>query len=165
MYFIKPDLVKAGRMFSLLICAMVLCCSMSLAQDVIDTPIEHIEVYKTIGYKPSPISGRAIGANLEVLKEARVINMCSAQATKTDDNGFFHLDAAIGDTIAFVSPKYPVRQVSVKSVKDKLNVVVFKEQSASLTPGTPDFIKAEKEDSKLLKILEKDAREEGKWNY
>jgi hypothetical protein len=66
-----------------------------------------------------------------------------------------------------LSPKYSAKFVGVKSQKDQFNIILIKRQTDALPSGASgaDFEKAEKEDNKLLKILDKDAKAEGKWNY
>ena len=164
---LKADFFRPKALFFLAFALLLMGYTSSYAQEQPDTAIEHFVVYRTVVYKPFPVSGRVIGVNLESIKGGQVINICSADTGRTDDNGFFHLSAAAGDTLAFVSPKYSPTLVGVRSQKDKFNVILIKRKTASLPPGyaEPDYNKAAKEDNKLLKILDKDAKAEGRWNY
>jgi hypothetical protein len=141
----------------------------ALAQeDLADTPIRHFILYnKPVEYKPFAITGRVIGTNLESIKEAEVINICTGETTKADDNGIYHFRAAKGDTLAFVGPKYSATVMGVKSPKDKFNIILIKRKTESMPRGhsRSDYEKAKKDDDDLYKILDKDAKAEGKWNY
>lgn len=133
-----------------------------------DTAITYIVKYRTPPeYKPFAITGRVIGTNLESIKAAQVINICSGQTTNADDNGIFHFQAAKGDTLAFIGSRYPPMTTGVKSPKDKFNIILMKRKADLLPPGhsRSDYEKAKKDDENLYKILDKDAKEEGKWNY
>jgi hypothetical protein len=101
MSFLKSGLIKAGRLLFLLAGAIFAFCLNCAAQEAGDTAIEHVVIYRQQQYKPFTITGRVIGVNLENIKGGQVTNLCEANATKTDDNGIFHLEAAAGDTIAF----------------------------------------------------------------
>jgi|GEM_PF-1226972 len=138
------------------------------AQETTDTAITYIVKYRTPpDYKPFPITGRVIGTNLESIKSAQVINICTGQTTNADDNGIFHFQAAKGDTLAFIGSRYPPTITGVKSPKDKFNIILMKRKADLLPPGhsRSDYEKAKKDDENLYKILDKDAKEEGKWNY
>ena len=138
------------------------------AQDITDTPIRHFILYnRPAEYKPFPITGRVIGTNLESIKGAEVINICTGETTKADDNGIFHFQAGKGDTLAFAGSKYSATIIGVKSPKEKFNIILIKRKANTLPPGHSgsDYEKAKKEDEGLYKILDKDAKEEGKWNY
>jgi hypothetical protein len=138
------------------------------AQQTTDTAITHFVKYSTPPeYKPFPVSGRVIGTKLENIKQAEVVNVCSGEITKADDNGIFHFQAAKGDTLAFAGGRYSPTVIGVRSPKDKFNIILIKRKAGNLPPGhsNSDFEKAKKEDEELYKILDKDAKEEGKWNY
>jgi len=167
MILLKADFFRVKKLIYLPFVILLMGYTSGYAQQQPDTAIEHLVVYRTVVYKPFPVSGRVIGVNLESVKGGQVINICSADTGRTDDNGFFHLSAAAGDTLAFVSPKYSATVVGVRSQKDKFNVILIKRKTASLPPGyaESDYNKAAKEDNNLLKILDKDAKAEGKWNY
>jgi hypothetical protein len=139
------------------------------AQATPDTAIEYFVVYRSpADYKPFPVTGRVIGIdNLEIVKGATVINICTGETTRTDDNGIYKASGAKDDTLAFVIPKYSASLVCVKSPKEKINVILFKRKVDSLRPGYSqhDYNKALRDDEELLKILEKDAKQEGKWKY
>ena len=167
MIILTSNFFRAKKIIFLPFIMLLIGYTHSYAQEKPDTAIEHLVVYRTVVYKPFPVSGRVIGVNLESVKGGQVINICSADTGRTDDNGFFHLSAAAGDTLAFVSPKYSATVVGVRSQKDKFNVILIKRKTASLPPGyaESDYNKAAREDNNLLKILDKDAKAEGKWNY
>jgi hypothetical protein len=138
------------------------------AQETTDTAIRFFVKYNTpLEYKPFPITGRVIGTNLESIKGAEVINICTGETTKADDNGIFHFQAGKGDTLAFAGSKYSATIIGVKSPKEKFNIILIKRKANTLPPGHSgsDYEKAKKEDEGLYKILDKDAKEEGKWNY
>ena len=167
MILLKANFFRVKKIIYLPFIMLLISYTSSYAQEHPDTAIEHFVVYRTVVYKPFPVSGRVIGVNLESVKGGQVINICSADTGRTDDNGFFHLSAAAGDTLAFVSPKYSATVVGVRSQKDKFNIILIKRQTAALHAGYSgsDYNKAAKEDNNLLKILDKDAKAEGKWNY
>ncbi len=165
----SPTLVKMNKtLFFILLFLLGILVKTTSAQEIIDTPIRYILKYHTAeDYKPFPVMGRVIGTNLESIKNGEVINICSGQTTKADDNGIFHFQAGKGDTLAFISSKYSPTIIGVKSPKDKFNIILIKRKTAALPPGhtRSDYEKAKKEDEDLYKILDKDAKEEGKWNY
>lgn len=135
---------------------------------VIDTPIEHYVVNKEPKVKPEfSVSGRILGVNLEDVTGADVINMCSADKSKTDNRGIFHISASAGDTLAVLTPKYSAGLRCVKSAKENLNIILIKRKTDLLPPGytRSNFNKARKDDEELLRILEKDAKLEAKWKY
>jgi hypothetical protein len=139
-----------------------------LAQAVADTPIMHfVEYNKRVENFPFAITGRVIGANLESIKQAEVINICTGETTKADDNGIYHFQAAKGDTLAFVSPKYSATILGIKVSKDKFNIILIKRKADNLPTGYSerDYEKAQREDEAFYKILDKDAKEEGRWKY
>jgi len=143
--------------------AKIACC-----QETPDTAITFFVKYRTpVIYKPFPVSGRVIGTNLESIKSAEIVNICTGETTKADDNGIYHFQAAKGDTLAFLGGRYSPTVVGVRSPKDKFNVILIKRKAWNLPSGhsNSDYEKAKKEDEELYKILDKDAKEEGKWNY
>ncbi len=105
--------------------------------------------------------------NLETLKAAVVVNLCTAEIAKADDNGIYHISAGKGDTLAFGYGRYSATLLGIKSPKDKFNVVLMKRKVDALPSdhSASDYEKAKKEDDELYKILDKDAKLEGKWNY
>ena len=110
------------------------------AQEVIDTPITNFIKYnKPIEYKPFPITGRIVGMNLEILKAAVVVNLCTAEITKADDNGIYHISAGKGDTLAFGYGRYSPTLLGIKSPKDKFNVVLMKRKADNLPSGHSEF--------------------------
>jgi len=138
------------------------------AQAVTDTPItNNILYYKPVDYKPFPVTGRIIGMNLEILKAALVVNLCTAETTKADDNGIYHINAGKGDTLAFAFGRYSATLLGIKSPKDRFNIILMKRKANNLPAGHSgsDYDKAKKDDDELYKILDKDAKLEGKWNY
>jgi hypothetical protein len=161
--FSSRHLVAAALFFVLMFLART-----GYAQETTDTAITFFVKYRApLEYKPFPITGRVIGTKLESIKEAAVVNICTGETTKADDNGVFHFRAAKGDTLAFAGVNYSPTVVGVRSPKDKFNVILIKRKALSLPRihSKPDFEKAQKEDEGLYKILDKDAKEEGKWNY
>lgn len=139
-----------------------------LAQERVDTPLQYIVTYPAhIESKPFPVTGRLVGMNLEILKGALATDICTGESVKTDDNGFFHLNAAKGDTLGFCYGRYSVTMVPVKTSKEHYNVVLMKRKTDGLPqPYThSEYDKAKKEDEDMYKILDKDAKLEGRWNY
>ncbi|MGH7237242.1 MAG: hypothetical protein ACREGF_01770 [Candidatus Saccharimonadales bacterium] len=155
--------------FLLLFFALNFLSQSSSAQTAPDTAIEYFVVYRsTADYKPFPVTGRVIGINnLEIVKGATVINICTGETTRTNNNGIYHTSGAKDDTLAFVLPKYSASLRCIKSPKEKINVILFNKKVDGLHPGysRPDYNRAVKDDKELLKILEKDAKLEGKWKY
>jgi hypothetical protein len=143
----------------------------ALCQEIIDTPIEHYLVYPTQKpaqvRKPFPVTGRIIGINLENVKDATVMNICTAETTKTDNNGIYHITAAKGDTLAFMTTKYSVEMRGIKPSKENLNIIMIKRKADgfSFKKSSKDYNKAVDDDNELYRILEKDAKLEGKWVY
>jgi hypothetical protein len=139
-----------------------------MAQETPDTAIEHFVVYRNnITAYTFPVTGRIVGTNLENVK-AQVINTCSGQSSLTDNNGIYHIEVAAGDTLGFVSQKYTPNWLAVKpQKKGNINVILIRRKTEVLAPGYSgsDYKKAVKEDDELLRVLEKDAKAEGKWNY
>jgi hypothetical protein len=165
-FTIIPFAIKIRRLFLILIFGLL--SEFSCAQATTDTVIEHFVVYNDhVVYKPFAITGRVIGANLESIKGAEVVNICSGKTTRADDNGIFHFEAAKGDSLAFAGSKYSATVVGVRSAKDKFNIILIKRKTGGLPHehSRSDYDKAKKDDDELYKILDKDAKEEGKWNY
>jgi hypothetical protein len=159
---------QGKKMFVLLFFLPVFYTSGLFAQSATDTAIEHFVVYnQTAAYKPFSIKGRVIGARLESIKGAEVINLCTGDTAKADDEGIYHINAGKGDTLAFVYGRYSTAILGVRSAKEKFNIILIKRKTESLLPGysRSDFEKARKDDDELYRILGKDAKEEGKWNY
>ncbi len=133
-----------------------------------DTPITNFVFYET--QKPVPtfsISGRVLGMNLENVQGVTVLDICTAQKAVTDSRGLYTISVLKGDTLAFMIPKYSVFVRGFKSPKDNGNMIMIKLETDKLPLGhsKSDYDKAAAADSKMLKILEKDAKVEGKWNY
>jgi hypothetical protein len=133
---------------------------------IIDTPIEHY-VFDPKVIPAFPVTGRVIGVNLEDVTGADIVNMCLAEKSKTDSHGTFHINAAIGDTLLILTRKYSTGLQRVKSSKENLNVILIRRKVDLLPPGysRSDYNKARREDEELIRILEKDAKLEGKWKY
>ena len=140
----------------------------AICQDVIDTPIVNFIVYKTPKvYKPFVVNGRVLVVNLDDARGAIVVNACTAEKTIADSHGFYQIMAIKGDTLAFQLSKYSVAMQGVRSPNDNINIILFKRKSDSLPPGhsKSDYNKAKKEDDELYRILDKDAKQDGKWKY
>jgi hypothetical protein len=138
----------------------------SFAQ-IIDTPIQYYIVNTPMVYKPFPVTGRVIGVNLENVQGVAITNICSAEKAITDNNGIYHINGAKGDTLAFEILKYSRDFKGIKSPKENLNVIMIKRKADNLPSdhSKSDYRKARNEDDELYRILEKDAKLEGKWNY
>ncbi|HEY8782659.1 MAG TPA: hypothetical protein VIM16_13630 [Mucilaginibacter sp.] len=165
---------KLFLLFSFIL--IVLLSKTVLAQEVADTPIVHNigvqapKVYKAKVLKlnkPFPITGRVLGVNLENVEGVIVTNICTAEKASTDSHGIYHIEAAKGDTLAFEIPKYSGELRSIKAQKGNLNIIMIKRKAIDLLPNhsRSDYSKARKDDDELYRILEKDAKIEGKWNY
>jgi len=146
----------------------------AVAQEIIDTPIEHYIVEPKIPapkiYKPKVyilITGRILGVNLEDVKGAIITNLCTAQKANTDSHGVYHILAAKGDSLGFEFPKYSKNIEAVKTPNDPLNIVMIKRTADNLPAGhsSSDLKKAKSADDELYRILEKDAKLEEKWKY
>ena len=134
----------------------------------VDTPIENLIVYKTPRvYKPFQLTGRVIGINLENVQSATVINICTAEKTMTDSFGIYHINAAKGDTLEFQFQKYSNELRRVGTQSGNMNIILIKRKTDNFNPGgqQTDYSKAKKDDDELYRILEKDAKLEGKWKY
>jgi hypothetical protein len=141
----------------------------AMAQEIIDTPIEYFVVAPK-AIKPKTyvlISGRILGVNLEDLKGAVVTNLCTAERVSTDSHGVYHILAAKGDSLGFEFPKYSKTIEAVKAPNDPLNIVMIKRTADNLPPvhSASDLRKAKSADDELYRILNKDAKLEGKWKY
>jgi hypothetical protein len=150
--------------------AMVFFAKTAFCQETTDTPITHFVPQpgpnKII--KPENIAsltGRVIGVNLENVAGVAITNSRTAEKTTTDSQGIFKAKVAKDDTLTFEVGKYSRTQVIVRSLKDKLNIVMIKKKTDGLKPDEEGYNKARKDDEELLRILEKDAKLEGKWNY
>jgi len=139
-----------------------------LGQETIDTPIEHYIVYKQPkDYVTFSVSGRIIGMNLENVQGVIVTNKRTATKTNSDSRGVYQVSAAKGDTLTFEVAKYSREQYIVKSPKENGNIIMIKRKTDNLSPGSlqSDYDKAHRDDEELMRILQKDAKLEGKWNY
>ena len=140
----------------------------ALCQEVIDTPIVNFIFYKTPKvYKPFVVVGRVLVVDLGDARGAIVINACTAETAIADTHGFYQINAIKGDTLAFQLSKYSIAMQGVRSPNDKINVILFKRKSDNLPPdhSKSDYNKAKKEDDELYRILDKDAKQDGKWKY
>jgi hypothetical protein len=140
----------------------------AIAQAVADTPIEHYVFYKNPKvYVNIMISGRVIGVNLEDVQGVKVKNIRTAESASTDGHGIFKINAAKGDTLHFEVAKYSKEVRIIKNAKENLNVIMIKRKTDELPPShsSSDYDKAKKADNELYRILEKDAKLEGKWKY
>jgi len=137
----------------------------ALAQEIIDTPIVHDLTPKV--YKSFLVNGRVIGMNLEILQGVNIINKRTNETTGTDASGIYKISAAKGDTLFFKSGKYSMEMRRVKTPAEKLNVILIKRKTDDLPAGRSqsDFNKAQRDDNDTYRILEKDAKLEGKWVY
>jgi hypothetical protein len=159
----------------LIVLFLLLCCfrNVAFAQQTPDTPITNFVPQPPPDKKPKPIiplvtanlSGRVLGVNLENVSAVTIINYRSDEKTLTNSNGIFQLTVAKGDTLTFKVGKYSKGLFVVRSLKEKINVILIKRKTDGLTPGVAGYAKANREDEELLRILEKDAKLEGKWDY
>jgi hypothetical protein len=140
----------------------------TVAQDIIDTPITHyVFDKKAKTYAPFLINGRVLGMNLEDVIGATVTNKRTAEKAITADHGTYQINAAKGDTLVFSLAKYSLELQPVRSTADRLNIILIKRKADNLPAGhsKSDYNKAHREDEELIRILEKDARIEGRWKY
>ena len=157
---------------------MLLCCFSSrvFCQERVDTPITNFVPQPPPDQKPGKpkiikppvivnLSGRVIGVNLENVSSATVTNGRSDEKTVTNSQGIFQITVEKGDTLIVELGKYSKSVFVVRSLKENINIVMIKRKTDGLTPGAPGYGKANREDEELLRILEKDAKLEGKWNY
>lgn len=137
----------------------------ALAQEIIDTPIEHDVSIKV--YNSFLVNGRVIGMNLETLQGVNVTNKRTNETAGTDASGIYKISAAKGDTLFFKSGKYSMEMCQVKTPGEKMNVILIKRKTDDLAAGhsQSDFKKAQRDDNEIYRILEKDAKLEGKWVY
>jgi hypothetical protein len=143
------------------------------AQEIIDTPITNLILPPKIPKPVKPkvyvmITGRVLGVNLENVQGVIVTNICTDEKVSTDNHGIYHINVAKGDSVGFAVAKYSSVLKGIKSDKaETLNVIMIKRKADNLPPGhsRDDYNKAKTEDDDLYRILEKDAKVEGKWNY
>jgi len=169
-YFIKQMMKKI--ILPLLIIVLFFNSKTTVAQDIIDTPITHYVFDKKVkvNVKINPVflvSGRVLGMNLEDIIGATVTNKRTAEKAITADHGTYQIDAAKGDTLVFSIAKYSLELRPVRSATDRLNMIMVKRKADSLPAGysKSNYNRARREDEELIRILEKDARLEGKWKY
>jgi hypothetical protein len=125
------------------------------------------DIKQNYPYVIVPIKGRVIGINLEILQGVTITDKRTGDKTSSDNNGIYQLNVAEGDTITFeLAPRSEETRV-IKHTKDALNVILIKRTADQLQANSSptDFKKAKKADDELYRILEKDAKLEGKWNY
>ena len=144
----------------------------TLAQQVPDTPITNFvpqpKAFKTTKpVKSFSLTGRVLGVNLENVQGAVVTNRRTAEKTTTDSQGIYRITAAKSDTLTFEIAKYSKSQFIIRLERDKVNIIMIKRKADDLPAGhsASDYKKAHNEDDDLYRILEKDAKLEGKWNY
>jgi|SRR6185437_4424820 len=140
----------------------------AMAQAVADTPIEHYVFYKDPKvYVNILITGRVIGVNLEDVQGVNIKNIRTGQSASSDSHGIFKINAAKRDTLHFEVAKYSKEVRIIKNPKENLNVIMIKRKTDELPAdrSSSDYDKAKKADNELYRILEKDAKLEGKWNY
>ena len=158
---------------SLLICLFL--SRPAIAQEIPDTPIEHNigiddpNLYKPKVHKvfpPFKLTGRIIGIKLESVQGVVITDICSGETATTDEHGIYHIAVAKGDSVAFVVKKYSNDFRLIKS-SDNLNFVMIKRKTDGLSAkqNITEYTQAKKQDDELYRILEKDAKEEGKWKY
>jgi hypothetical protein len=134
----------------------------SLAQ-IIDTPIEHYVFAHD--EKMFLLKGRVIGLNLENLNGAIISNIRTDEKATTNTKGFYQLNAAKSDTISFEFANHSKEIRTIKYPDEKLNVILILRQADGINSSSTAYRKAIKADNELYRILEKDAKLEGKWNY
>jgi hypothetical protein len=137
----------------------------AMAQEIIDTPIVHDLTPKV--YKTFFVSGRVVGMNLETVQGVNIVNKRTGETASTDGSGIYKISAAKTDTLFFKTGKYSMEMRQIKTPGDKMNVIMIKRKTDELPAGhsQSDFNKAQREDNELYRILEKDAKLEGKWVY
>lgn len=132
---------------------------------IIDTPIVHD--LTQINYVMFNVSGRVINMNLKDISEATITNKRTNEKAKTDMMGIFHIGATVRDTLFFEYPKLSTEMRSIKHPKDQINVVMIarKIDHLPLNYSKEEHERAIREDEKFYRILEKDAKLEGRWKY
>jgi hypothetical protein len=158
----KPFLLLCFVLFVLL--------SKTASAQVVDTPIEHdigIHDPKPKVFNSVLLTGRVIGVNLENVPGVSVKNIRTSEKVSTDSRGIYQVNAIKSDTLVFYIAKYSKDTMIVKSLKDNLNLIMFKRKVDELPAdySSSDFNKAKREDNELYRVLEKDARLEEKWKY
>jgi len=137
----------------------------AVCQAVTDTPIVH-NLDPTF-YKTSLLTGRVIGVNLENVQGVSITNIRTSEKASTDSRGIYQVNAAKGDTLAFYIAKYSKDTLIVGSIKENLNLIMIKRKVDELPANhsESDFNRARRADNELYRVLEKDAKLEGKWKY
>lgn len=159
-HFMKKILITLS--FTLLI----LLSKPAFCQQVADAPNANNLMLPDL-YKTVLIRGRVIGINLEVLQDVIITNKRTGDKTNSDNNGIYQLNVIEGDTITFeLVPRSQETRV-IKHKQGALNVILIKRTADQLPVASSpaDLKKAKKADDELYRILEKDAKLEGKWNY
>jgi hypothetical protein len=144
---------------------LLLFLSKTSSAQIIDTPIVHDltpRIYKTFA-----IQGRVIGVNLEDVAGVTITNKRTAGKITTNSHGIYEVNAAKGDTLFFEVSKYSKVMEVIRNPKERLNIILIKKKTDELPANhsSSDYNKANRADDELLRILEKDAKLEGKWNY
>jgi hypothetical protein len=145
---------------------LILLSKTAFCQAIIDTPITNF-VKQPQTYLVSSIKGRVVGLNVEMLQGVIITNKRTGDKTNSDNNGIYQLNVAKGDTIIFEFLNHSKEMRVIKHLQENLNVVMIKKKADEMPPNASpsDLRKAEKADDELYRILEKDAKLEGKWNY
>jgi hypothetical protein len=138
----------------------------ALCQQIIDTPITNLILPPTV-IKTFPVNGRVLGFNLEFLRGVIVTNSRTKEKTNTDSRGIFHMDVSKEDTLTFEIANHSKETRTVKSAKDHINVIMIRRKVDELPPNAllSTIDAAAEADDKFYRILEKDAKLEGKWKY
>lgn len=155
------------RYFLLLFLSAFLSIKIASAQ-VIDTPIRYFQHMDKVVVKDTFIvKGRVIGFNLEDINAGSVINICSGEVTLTNKRGLFQIKATKNDTLVFEFTRHSREYRELKKPKENLNVILIRRKTEELPAGysSSDYNKARKADQEFYRILEKDAKVEGKWIY
>jgi hypothetical protein len=155
------------RCIFFLVLAMALITRTATAQ-VIDTPIVYFQHDPKVVVKDTfLIKGRVIGFNLEDIGAASVTNMCTGEGTTTNKRGMYQIRAVKNDTVVFQFARHSLEYREAKRSKENLNIILIRRKTEELPVGysRSDYNKARKADEEFYRILEKDAKLEGRWIY
>ena len=96
-----------------------------------------------------------------------IINSRTAEKVTTDSRGIFQVTVVKGDVLTFSISKYSKEVRIIKNVTENLNVIMIKRKVDELPAdhSDSDYNKAKQTDDEFYRILEKDAKIEGKWKY